>query len=128
MVSGKLEGLTVLVAEDDPDFLECLVGFFSAQGARVVAAENGKQAFDLCLAQPVDVILSDFRMPGGDGLSFLRAVRARNPDHPPFVFLSGFADITRADALREGAQELFDKPCDLRALTTNLLSHIKPAA
>jgi CheY-like chemotaxis protein len=125
MATQRLQGVKILLAEDDPDLRECIAESLSLQGADVVSAENGAKALELFAREPVDIVLSDYRMPGGDGLTFLRAVRANNPGHPPFVFLSGYSDISTADALKEGAQCFLHKPCDFREIAEHLLSVLK---
>jgi CheY-like chemotaxis protein len=110
--SSLLQGIRILVAEDDSDLRESLVGILQMFGAETLDAENGKKAFEILCREKVDFILSDIRMPGGDGVSFLEKVRERDGQYPPFFFLSGFSDVTPEIALAKGAQALLLKPCD----------------
>jgi CheY-like chemotaxis protein len=125
MTSTKLKGLKILVAEDDQDLRECISENLTLCGASVITAENGKVAYELCLKEKVDVVLSDFRMPGGDGLTLLRALRAKDAGHPPFVFLSGYSDLATEEIMREGAQAFLHKPCDFNEIAAHLLTIVK---
>ena len=78
----------------------------------VVTADGGNQALALLKSNPVSVILSDYRMPDGDGLQLLNGLRARD-DLTPFIFMTGFSDITVAQAKIRGAFDLIQKPFGL---------------
>src|SRR2546426_2572293 len=74
------EQAKVLVVEDDADIRKILELFLSEKGFHVKAAENGPRALDMLGEEPVDLILSDVRMPGMTGLEFLRIVKERDPE------------------------------------------------
>lgn len=121
----KLAGKTILVVDDESDLREILCEEFEALGATVLCAENGSKAFDLFNSHSIDLIVSDVRMPGGDGVDLLKKVRARYPFAPPHVFLiTGFADVTSHQALALGAQGMISKPfslVQLRSIVTDCL-------
>ena len=122
MTSPSLQNRVILIAEDEPDLRLFLSESLELSGAKVVSAENGKVALDLLMNNPVDLIVSDVRMPGGDGISFLEEVRKINPDTPPFFFFSGYADISAQEAVMKGAQAMFHKPLDARTLLETIES------
>lgn len=121
MAQAKLDGMRILLAEDDQDLRECIAENLGLYGAEVVAAENGAKALELYNQTRIDAVVSDFRMPGGDGLGLLKAIRARDPKNPPFVFLTGYSDITGEEAKEQGAQGFVHKPCDFQQLAVDLL-------
>lgn len=123
--SSLLQGIRILVAEDDVDLRESLVGILQMFGAETIDAENGNKAFEIFCREKVDFILSDIRMPGGDGVSFLQKVRERSAQHPPFFFLSGFSDVTPEIAKAKGAQALLAKPCDSLELAHRIASQVQ---
>jgi CheY-like chemotaxis protein len=106
-----LKGIKVLIVEDDPDLLDTGYGL-EMFGATVFRAPNGLAAIDWLKdpAHDVDVIVSDVRMPAGDGVQFLDAVRVRDRSRPPFFFITGYADLTLEEALAKGAQGMLAKP------------------
>ena len=67
---------TILVAEDEHSSLEVLVLLLEAEGYRVIAAEDGLKALDRLRVEDVDLVVSDFMMPGLDGLGLCAAMRA----------------------------------------------------
>lgn len=74
---GRLAGMRVLVADDEPVNQMIAVELLEGEGATVVAADNGRKALD-CLrtAGPFDCVLMDMHMPDMDGLQAARAIRA----------------------------------------------------
>jgi signal transduction histidine kinase/CheY-like chemotaxis protein len=82
---------TVLLADDDAAFRGVLEGLLRGLADRVIVAENGPQALALIAANPVDVVLTDMRMPGMDGTALL----ARLPASVPAIVITG-ADVPPA--------------------------------
>ena len=110
----------IMLAEDDEEMRTLLVDSFSRDGYEVIAAQNGLEMIEeirMLLFRgdpmPVDLIVSDERMPGMPGLEFLSILReAEWPT--PFILITGFGDeSTHERALRMGASAVFDKPFDI---------------
>ena len=111
----------ILVVDDEPDLRELLADEFEYAGHEPVIASNGKEAFDLCSSHDFDAVISDVRMPGGDGIELLERLRAK--EEAPLVFLvTGYADITRDKALAKGATNLLTKPYDIIELCSSVLN------
>jgi signal transduction histidine kinase len=76
----RLDGIRVLGVDDEPAAREIMACALSERGAIVTVVENAREAFDLLTAKPFDVLLADIAMPGEDGCTLLRRVRAsRDP-------------------------------------------------
>jgi CheY-like chemotaxis protein/Tfp pilus assembly protein PilZ len=106
---------TILVV-DDEEFLRQAIGFdFEMRNFNVLMAGSGREAFEIVQREKIDVILSDVRMPNGDGLELLDRVKAFNPALP-LIFVSGYADLTLEEAYARGAEAVFPKPFDRKAL------------
>ena len=104
----------ILVVDDEHDILTALGAFLEgALGVEVVRAESGKAALAALGKQPVDLVISDFRMPQMNGLEFLQQVQAKYPGIPR-VMLTAFPDMELAiRALNETHIEQFlTKPVD----------------
>lgn len=84
------ESRSILVVDDDPMLRDLLVKTLEAIGHRSEAAADGAQALELLRQQRYDVVISDIKMPGMDGVELLRQVRAEYPGLP-VLFISGFA-------------------------------------
>ncbi len=115
--SVDLHGLRVLVVDDEEDHRELLAVMLEQAGATVNAVTSVAEAMAAVAADPaIDLILSDVGMPGEDGYSFVRKLRAR-PDRRtaqlPAVALTAHAQRSdRAESLLAGFQEHLSKPID----------------
>lgn len=113
-----IKGLRVVVAEDDPAMRDLLVERLSFDGAIVEEVGSGLALFDRLRAwywtgDEPDLLVSDIRMPGMDGLSLLEALRARGYDLP-VILITAFGDPDLHARARElGAASVIDKPFDI---------------
>ena len=82
----------VLFVDDEPSILSALRRLFRPEGYRILVAESGRAALELLAAEPVDLVVSDMRMPEMDGAAFLEQVRLRWPDLVR-ILLTGYSDI-----------------------------------
>jgi two-component system response regulator AtoC len=105
----------VLVVDDDPSIRQALAQAL-ADSANVRVAATAEEALSALSGMAPDVILSDVRMPGMDGLELLRIVRERAPG-VDVVMMSAFDDMpTVVASMREGATDFLAKPLDLHEL------------
>ena len=92
-------------------------------GHVVVEASDGTKASALLRETVFDVIVSDVRLPGVDGLTLLRTVR-RDAPLTDFILMTAFADVGQAvAALKEGASDYLMKPFDVDELLHHIWSH-----
>lgn len=105
---------TILVIDDDKNSRIALEAGLKTVGHEVLAATNGRDGLDICRDAVVDLVLTDFKMPGVDGIKFLQTVRKLKPD-VAVVLLSGEGTIeTAVRALKEGAYDYLTKPIRMR--------------
>ncbi|MFZ4440623.1 MAG: sigma-54-dependent transcriptional regulator [Syntrophales bacterium] len=101
---------TILIIEDDPTFRSLLVAILEDEGYDIVEEENGKQALLTLRRRSFDLVLSDLRLPGMDGLELFRSVKVEGIA-PPFVLLTAFGTVEEAvSALKEGVTDFLTKP------------------
>jgi DNA-binding response OmpR family regulator len=115
--------MKILVAEDDPVASKLLRYTLEHVGHEPVLAADGLQAWDMFDRDPVRVIVSDWMMPGIDGLQFCRRVRERiNTDYTYFILLTAnHADRTNlASATEAGVDDFLTKPLDPQAIWMRL--------
>ncbi len=111
-------GARILVVDDEASIRFSLQRALERDGHEVWTAENGYEA--LCLVQQnvFDLILTDLKMGGVDGVEVMRQARAMSPD-TAVIMLTGYATLESAiEALRQGAVDYLVKPCastDIRA-------------
>ena len=100
----------VLVADDQEQARELITSELEATGCRVVQVVNGVDAWRTFQLQAFDLVITDLRMPGGDGLSLLRRIVSAHSPNPqvPVLLISAFGDLSvAAEAGRAGAVDLF---------------------
>jgi CheY-like chemotaxis protein len=124
MAQVKWDEVNVLVAEDEEDLREILVHVFENEGSHVHSAKDGKEACHILTNHPIDVVLSDVRMPKCDGIQLLEAIRKVNPDNPVVFLATGFADLNEEQAIEKGAASLITKPFSIEDLFSVLESHL----
>jgi EAL domain-containing protein (putative c-di-GMP-specific phosphodiesterase class I)/CheY-like chemotaxis protein len=107
----------VLIVDDERAMVRGLAKLLELAGYFVVTAYDGREAITLIESSAFDVIVSDIRMPGMDGLTLLRAIRTRDLD-VPVVFLTGSPTLeTAVEAIAYGAFRYLTKPVDAQELT-----------
>jgi len=129
----SLEGLRVLVLENDPDSRELFTVVLEENGAHVTAAASAGEALALLDTRSVDVIVADIGLPDEDGHAFIRKVRIREgggPHHVPALALTAFArPEDRERALMSGYQMHVAKPVapdQLIAAVATLTRKVRP--
>ena len=113
-------GKKFLVVDDEPDLREILRDELEFAGADLMEAENGVLAFDLAQQNKFDAILSDIRMPGGDGMTLARKIKGQAGPKPVVFLVTGFADFTPAEAYDLGVEGFIYKPFNLGPVLENL--------
>ena len=109
----------VLIVDDDHRIRAMLARFLTDHGLKVSQAGDGKQMFALCEAARIDVIVLDIMMPGEDGLSLCRRMRAQSA--VPIILLTAMSGETaRIIGLEIGADDYVVKPFNPRELLARI--------
>ncbi|MFA7402742.1 MAG: EAL domain-containing protein [Pelobacteraceae bacterium] len=102
--------LMLLTIDDEESIRSSVAAFFEDSGYTVIQACDGRDGIGKILALNPDVVITDLRMPNGDGMEVIDAVR-RLDDNLPIIVLSGTGVLSDAlDALRSGAWDYLAKP------------------
>jgi DNA-binding NtrC family response regulator len=103
----------ILIVEDKDSLRAMLEEMLRAERLEVRGIASGSQAVEaLRSGEPVDLVLTDWRLPGADGLAVLDAARAVDPTLPVIV-MTAFGSIeTAVDAMKRGAEDFITKPVD----------------
>jgi PAS domain S-box-containing protein len=124
-VSKDLNGLRVLVVDDEPDALEILSLMLNRSGASVRTASSSEDALRTFGEWQPNVLLSDVGMPGEDGYTLIRRVRALAPEQggnvPAAAITAHAREEDRVKALAAGYQAHLTKPIDPATLVSALV-------
>ncbi len=101
---------SILVVDDEPASRESLVDVLSEEGYQVAAAASGEEALEAIDTAEFDLVITDLRMPGIDGVTLLREVRRRCPQTLVILITAHASVETAVEALREGAHDYMIKP------------------
>ncbi|MGB2981827.1 MAG: response regulator, partial [Candidatus Zixiibacteriota bacterium] len=115
--------MKILIAEDDPISRKILQTILTKQGNDVTAAEDGFKALEALQKETPDILITDWMMPGLDGLQLSRQVRAL--DLPSYVYIILLTALTEKERIIEGldagADDYVTKPYD----KTELLARVR---
>ncbi len=122
--------ISILIVEDDDITRDCLADYFRQEQYEVYCAASAEDGEQLMQEQNVDLVLLDIRLPGKDGLTLTREIRA-NSDTGIILVTSRQDDIERIIGLECGADEYVSKPFNPRELLArakNLARRVRAAA
>ena len=126
---GKPKESKILVVEDDPLMLKKLTELLGAMGAEVLASSDGEQALKILAEHGPRVVVSDWEMPGIDGVELCRRIRGRDSAHPVhFVMLTAHSDTNRLlDAYEAGINDFISKPFNHEELLARVRAGLRAA-
>lgn len=114
--------MRILAVDDDPTARGVLVAALRAAGHVVTEAADGVEGLKLATSSPFHIVVSDWMMPGGDGLSLARGVRAARGD--PYVYVMLLTSVEGREnwlqAMEAGVDDFLPKPVDGAVLRARL--------
>lgn len=110
----------ILVVDDDARIRDLLRRYLIQEGFDVLQAEDGKSLMRLLLREPVDLIVLDLMLPGEDGLSICRRLRANNDRTPIIMLTAKGEEVDRIVGLEVGADDYLGKPFNPRELLARI--------
>lgn len=110
----------ILVVEDDPLFLESLAMLLEEEGFDVLAAPSAEKALEAAADRHFDLIITDVRMPGMDGITMLDRVRRSSPESRAIV-ITGYSEFqVPVEAIRIPIDDFIPKPFDKQAFLSSV--------
>jgi CheY-like chemotaxis protein len=116
----------ILVVDDEEDLRDAISFDFTRRGFKVSVAGSGNEAFRMLEKDRPDVVLSDVRMPDGDGIMLLDKMRANFDKMPVVIFITGYADIPLEQAYSKGVDAVFNKPFNSKDLYEAVQRALQP--
>ncbi len=122
-MSMAVDGLEILVVEDEPDILESIQDALGEHGHHVTPASDGEQAMRRLDGHRFDLAICDVRLPKVDGLEIFRRIRREQPESE-VILMSAYGSVAEAvDAMKEKATHYLTKPFSLELLL-NLVERV----
>ena len=108
----RLEGSTILIADDEAPIRELLYDILAPEGATVRLTGSGKEALAAIEHDEPDVVILDVRMPPPDGLAVLQTLRTKGLDLPVLIITAQDSSTMTIEAMQRGAYDYLGKPFD----------------
>ncbi len=124
-MSGKLEGVRILIVDDDRDVLESFEAALQAEGAETLAVQDGNAAVQAVMEEPPDLVVLDMMLPKRSG--FLVLEKIKGFDEAPLVIMVTANEGHRHQAYAEslGVDRYLLKPVPLQHLVNTVVEMIE---
>jgi two-component system, NtrC family, response regulator PilR len=122
---ATVAALRVLVVDDEQSMRDMLRIVLRRDGYVVSVARNGAEAIEILQREPIDLLLSDIRMPDLSGVEVLRTAKETNRDVVAIMMTAFASTDTAVEALRLGANDYFTKPFSMDELRLKVRHHLE---
>ena len=116
----KLKGLKLLLIDDDEWVRDSLCLFFESEGCQILTLETAEEGLNALNKQDFDIIIIDYRLPGLDGLEFLRRVQKRHPAAMKILISAYGSKKLITEARKLGVHDYIPKPFTSEAIEASL--------
>jgi len=106
----KLKDMHILLVDDDEWIRDSLTIYFESEDCRISAHASAENALAEICGQKVDVIITDYKLPGMDGIAFLENIQHSHPDAVKIMISAYASEVDASRAKQAGAQDLIPKP------------------
>jgi CheY-like chemotaxis protein len=120
MPFGKLRNMKTLLIDDDEFVRDSLRILFESRGCFLLAVRTAEEGIEALRGQEFDVIITDYRLPGMDGLDLCRTLQQTHPQAMKIMITAYSSSAVRDEATTIGVHELIEKPITSRAIEDSL--------
>jgi DNA-binding NtrC family response regulator len=107
---SKLKKMRILLIDDDEWIRDSLGIYFEGEGCQLLALETAEEGLEVLKKQDCDIVMVDYRLPGMDGLEFLKRIQKTQP-HALKVLITAYrSEEVVSAALKMGIQDFIEKP------------------
>lgn len=103
---------TILIVDDERELCKVISWDFEDADFKVIMSHGGIDAFRILQEEKIDIILSDIKMPKGDGVELLKNLNDKGIEYKAFFLMTGYADYPEKTLKEFGMTKLFQKPID----------------
>ena len=121
----QLKNMKLLLIDDDEWIRDSLSLFFEGEGCHLLALETAEEALEELKHQTYDIIITDYRLPGINGLEFLKHLRSKNIGTMNILITAYGDDDVISEARRLGVQDIINKPFNSEDIETSLIRLIE---
>lgn len=107
---GKIKHMKTLLVDDDKWIRDSMTLFFEAEGCDLLAVETAEEGLQAIKQQDFDIAIVDYRLPGMDGLEFLKRIHSIHPDTLRILITAYGDNSLFAEALQMGVEDYIAKP------------------
>ena len=109
-IFDKIKNMKILLVDDDEWIRDSLSFFFEAEGCNLLTFESAEEGMKALKQQAYDIVISDYKLPGMDGLEFLRRVKEKQPNAFE-ILITAYANCEiLKEAKMMGVQDFIPKP------------------
>jgi len=127
-IFNRIKNMKILLVDDDEWIRDSLSLFFEAEGCNLLTFETAEEAIEAVRKHAYDIVISDYKLPGMDGLEFLRRVKEKQPKTSE-VLITAYANC---EILKEakgiGVKDIIPKPFTSEDVETSLTRIIENSA
>ena len=120
---SKLKKMRVMLIDDDEWIRDSMSLFFESEGCSLLALETAEEGLDELNRQPYDIIIVDYRLPGMDGLEFLKRIKKSYPNALKILITAYGSKDVFTKAGETGINDFIDKPFKIETIE-NVLCHL----
>ena len=117
---GKLKGMKILLIDDDEWIRDSLSLYFEARGCSLKVLETAEEGIEALQNQDYDIIVTDYRLPGMDGLEFLKRIQDSHPQAMKILITAYRSEDVVSEAIRIGIHDFIDKPFTTKTIEDSL--------
>ena len=107
---SELKNLNTLLIDDDEWIRDSLTLFFESEGCHLTALENAERALKAIDKQNYDIIIADYKLPGMNGLEFLKQIQGTHPNAIKILITAYGSKAVVAEASKVGIHDFIEKP------------------
>jgi two-component system, response regulator, stage 0 sporulation protein F len=117
---SKLKDKKILLVDDDEWIRDSLTMYFDSEGCNILAVETAEEGLELLKREDWDIILTDYKLPGIDGLTFSKKSQEICPNAMRILITAYKSEEVVSKARNVGIQDLVDKPFTIKTIEDSL--------